>query len=37
MYFYDIKSIKDKSLIVYHHIGLGDIIICNGLIIYLHL
>ena len=35
MYFYDIKSIKDKSLIVYHHIGLGDIIICNGLVNYL--
>lgn len=35
MYFYDFKSIQDNKLIVYHHIGLGDIIICNGLVNYL--
>lgn len=35
MYLYDVTSIKNKSLIVYHHIGLGDIIICNGIVNYL--
>ena len=34
MYIYDLKSIKLNSLIIYHHIGLGDIVICNGLVNY---
>tara|TARA_B100001778_G_C18428716_1_gene556780 strand:- start:128 stop:868 length:741 start_codon:yes stop_codon:yes gene_type:complete len=35
MYQYKITSKKNESLIVYHHIGLGDIVICNGLVNYI--
>ncbi len=35
MYLYDLTSINNKNLIVYHHIGLGDIVICNGMINYI--
>ena len=35
MYLYDITNINNKNLIVYHHIGLGDIVICNGMINYI--
>jgi len=35
MYLYDLTSTKNTSLIVYHHIGLGDIVICNGMVNYI--
>ena len=32
---YKIKEIKNNSVVVHHHLGLGDSIICNGIINYL--
>ena len=32
---YNLKKIKDKEFILYHHLGLGDHIICAGLVNYL--
>ena len=34
-YFYKLKKIKSENLVIYHHLGLGDHIICAGLINYL--
>ena len=31
------KKIVDPELIIYHHLGLGDHLICNGLVNYLSL
>ena len=28
---YKIKEIKNNSVVVHHHLGLGDSIICNGI------
>lgn len=35
--FYNLKKIIDSELIIYHHLGLGDHLICNGLVNYLSL
>jgi len=35
--FYNYEKIKDSELIIYHHLGLGDHLICNGLVNYLSL
>ena len=32
---YKIKDIKNNSVVVHHHLGLGDSIICNGIVNYL--
>ena len=34
-YFYNLKKIKSDEFILYHHLGLGDHIICAGLVNYL--
>ena len=35
--YYNLKKIVDPELIIYHHLGLGDHLICNGLVNYLSL
>ena len=35
--FYNLSKISDSELVVYHHLGLGDHLICNGLVNYLSL
>lgn len=35
MFFHSLKQITSDEIIVYHHLGLGDIIICNGMVNYL--
>ena len=32
---YSLKNIKNKQIVIHHHFGLGDIIICNGLVNYI--
>jgi len=32
---YKIKKIKNNKVLIHHHLGLGDTIICNGLVNYL--
>ena len=32
---YRIDKLSEKTIIIHHHLGLGDIIICNGLVNYL--
>ena len=32
---YNLKRFNDKKIIIHHHLGLGDTIICNGLVNYL--
>ena len=32
LYIKNIKHFKNKEVIIYHHLGLGDMIICNGLV-----
>ena len=32
---YNLKRFKDNKIIIHHHLGLGDTIICNGLVNYL--
>jgi len=31
---YSLKNIKNEQIVIHHHFGLGDIIICNGLVNY---
>ena len=33
--FYDFKQINNSEVIIHHHSGLGDAIICNGMVNYL--
>ena len=33
--FYDYKQINNSEIIIHHHSGLGDAIICNGMVNYL--
>jgi len=32
LYIKNLKQYKNKEIILYHHLGLGDMIICNGLV-----
>ena len=32
---YEFKNIKSKNIIIHHHSGLGDAVICNGIVNYL--
>ena len=32
LYIKNLKQSKNKEIILYHHLGLGDMIICNGLV-----
>ena len=32
---YKIDKLSSKTIVIHHHLGLGDIIICNGLVNYL--
>ena len=32
LYYYSLDKIKNDNLLIYHHLGLGDAIICNGFV-----
>ena len=32
LYIENYKRFKNQEIILYHHLGLGDMIICNGLV-----
>ena len=34
-YFYKLNVVNSEEILMYHHLGLGDVIICNGFINYL--
>ena len=34
-FIYSLNKIKQDEFILYHHLGLGDFIVCNGMVNYL--